>query len=449
VPSPKLLDREWLRRQEHDGETITRTAVRETGKVAKRGLPGAEERNQLRASVAIGRRAIWETFVLLEAGLLSPDDESRKNLLDGFPFGDQKIGVAEIPSPGELHEILITGGRFAGALIPLDGSEENHPPATVAVWRIGNEYPVIVIPDNEGFVVVGESGRLARKLTSRALEDASEEKPEDYRVKLASDWIVTGALDREKIREVSLGNKTNLRLERRWLLPRPNFMSEKPKAWREAPRYAESVEEAKKVVTGSLQTRSLPPGDWPEKTEVLFSFTSKAARPLLAAALLGKPDRLVLISSNDEVAKSSAKTLRQLTLELLPDTEIKVEEDFPSDDLAKSQDRFRKIIEKHSTTRQNLFHLTNGNLLMRSAVILDLHAFPQLSVIYKDFDTPVATEFTRIDCKGEDEYETGIIIGERESRPELNWDVFLEFDKGPDEENAATLLNKLKTFPES
>lgn len=446
MPSPKLLDREWLLRQ--DRETINRSAVRETGQVAKHGLPGPEEFSKLRSAVAVSHRHLWETFLLLEAGLLSPDDESRKALLDGFQFEDQKSGFDDVPPPGELHEILLAGGRFAGALIPLDGSKANEQPATLAIWRIGNGDPVIVIPDNEGFVV-GDSGQLAQKLTSRALDDASKEKPEDYRVKLASDWIITGALDGDKIREVSLGNKTNLRLDRRWLLPRPNFMSEKPEAWREAPRYAESMEEAKRTVTGSLQTRSLSPLDWPEKTSVLFSFTSKAVRPALAATLLCKPNHLILMSTEDAESKASSEVLQKIVPKLLPDTEVITVEGFPSHDLSLAHSRLKEILQEHAEAGPSLLNLTNGNLLMRAAAILELKSSPELSFVYKDQDNPTATEFTHIRYTGEEEYETRILAGKRERHPDLNWDVFLQRDQEPSEGKAKELLKKLKAFPES
>lgn len=385
----------------------------------------------------------WCTFLLLETGLLPKDHAARLKIIDLLPPKLPSAAFLEnLPNLPELKERLENGARFSAALAPLDGG--NLSPGTLAIWRLDEDENPYQFPEKADTHISGDSAQLATRLTLEAFGEKSQIDP----VQMASDWIITGALDGERVQKVKLGNKLHLRLQRRWLIPTANHELQELPAWQEMPRFADSVKVAKKTISGNLQTRTTPPELWPDKVHTLFSFSSKSVRPTLAAALLSNPEHLHLLHSSDPDSIASLDVAKTILGNLLPDTQIRVTE-IPSNDLHKAQTTIEEIILSSSSPWNCLFNVTNGNFLMRAAGLLSAKKAPGLRMVYRDFDNPGPTEFTQIIYKGEDEYITGILEGERSRAPNVNWDEFLERDEGPKIETGEVLLKRLKKNPES
>lgn len=435
---PYLLNPTKLKRT--TPQDLRRHAVRETGELASFIRDNSKVEENLFSLVRAELWGTWCTFLLLETGLLPKDHAARSKIIDLLPPKLPSAPFLEnLPNLPELKERLENDARFSAALAPLDGTEGNLSPGTLAIWRLDEDENPYQFPEKADTHISGDSAQLATQLTQAALTDGSKTDP----IRLASEWIITGALDRNRVREVRMGNKTSLRLDRRWLLPKANSLSEKPEFWREWPRYAETLKEAKDTVNGDLQTRIVAPESWPGKVSRLISFTGKSVRPLIAATLLSKPNCLHLLYSSNSDSIRSIEVLEAIIGEFLPETRIEKTK-VPSDSISHVQTLLEKEILSKSDKETSLFNVTNGNFLMRGAILLSFRKAPGLRLIYKDFDNTTATEFTQITYKGEEEYETGIIAGSRDCAGNVNWDELLEWDKGPDKEPGHELLNKLK-----
>ena len=264
---------------------------------------------------------IWQTFLTLEAGLLPVGKPERTEIIKvvGQHAGSTPMEEG-LPNLAEIHAQLREGTDFSATLAPLDGSDACDDPEALAIWLMGGNAKPLRITQTAGLGVHGDSAELAIRLA----QHLQSNKPSDMRIKVASEWVITGALDGDRVRKVEIGNKLELGLDRRWLMPAASTLPEKRPKLREMPRYVESFKEAVRTINGHQQTRNATLVDWPDQIKTLLTFGSRSVRPVIASALLSQPEELILLHSSDPDSLASIEVLEKVLGKLMPKTVLKL-----------------------------------------------------------------------------------------------------------------------------
>ena len=279
----------------------------------------------------------------------------------------------------------------------------------------------VVKPPNR--VIAGHSWQLAAHLALRALSAGRRQA----RQTLAGEWLVTGRVVENAVRSVGIGNKTDLCDIRRLMRP---IQPDEPFA-----RMAHSVgtvEDAWSLISQS-GFRKQANETWP-KAYFLHSFVSGAREPVIAAALL-TPDikRLVLwyTTTFEQAAHDICNILGDLMpnlgCELMPmgTTDEGQATNNPAKlDLMAVEALLRKELEPFLVRGDTvLFNITQGTRLMGLAPHpLAMH-YPNLHLIYRDFDEKAIDVFESIRYpEGPNVATTRRIKADLSRRPAIRWE---------------------------
>lgn len=274
-----------------------------------------------------------------------------------------------------LHDLLHS--PVACCMFPL-ASEKGKPGAGVA-W-VQRDHSPILVTDVERQDWIGDSWQLAAALARQALADGSPTIIQ----KLATDWIATGTCEGDRIGPVELSNKLDLDTRRHWILPAaitPPETMPRGQIFRAA-----TAQGAFNIVTGQGYQR-LEQQRIPCPIDVLHSFVSDARLPLLLAALATQPKTIRLWYS--ETFKTLTDEIRlHLIPAFLPDCILDEPQIISSSNLADIETTLRNALAKENAASQAIvFSVTNGNFIQRLAAASVASSFPQMQLVYRDFDT--------------------------------------------------------------
>jgi len=298
----------------------------------------------------------------------------------------------------------------AVAVVPLDG--QNLFPAIAHIWLIETEenfneaekapgwkelplYHKINSKVYKTYTVISSQNRKdidgnSFKLAIELLKKAIKEKNLKAKKALALDWIITGDVENERVKKVEIGNKTQLRINRNWLIPSDNRLKLSQEfIINQNPKFAHDLSSAFAHITGEGINDS-GEATFPGNFTIVHSLVSKAREPAIAAVLLANPKKVVLWhSDNEKESINPANDIKYILNNLGIDCECKY---LPDNSIKKAQSIIRKEIENEGNI---LFSITNGNLLMRLAVFTLSEYFPNIYLIYKELYSP-SFEFTGI-----------------------------------------------------
>ena len=279
----------------------------------------------------------------------------------------------------------------------------------------------MVKPPNRG--IAGHSWQLAAHLALRALSAGRRQA----RHALASAWLVTGCVSENDVRPVGIGNKTDLCGSRRLMRP---IQPDEPFA--RMVHSVGTVEDAWSLISQS-GFRKQANETWPQ-AHVLHSFVSGAREPVIAAALL-TPEIKSLVLWYTTAFEQAAHDICNILGELMPNLGCELQPIGISDeghatnshaklDLMAVEALLRKELEPVLVRGETvLFNITQGTRLMGLAPHpLAMH-YPNLHLIYRDFDEKANDVFESIHYpEGPNVATTRRIKADRSRRPSIRWD---------------------------
>jgi len=382
--------------------------------------------------------------VLLRISLDIPTPESvLKGVLDHRLFGDDfpplcdflgcKAALAVFPL-GTLDESLPTVGHIwvfqASAERTYPDHREKLDGHSNVVDVLENRMVYVTMPDSSQSIN-GESWQLAFMMAVKALYNSSRMR------ECALNWLFTGRVRGERILEVGLFNKTELQTDRNLLIPRANYevgvFSKKVKT-------VTSIDEALAWVSNT-GIRSLGKSDWPDEVVELHSFTSAAISPVIAAAILSQPQRIVLWhSGNEEVSEKPAWAIFSMLRELLIDTDIKEPQLISSSNLSDVEKTLRNHFEGEDLSGRIVFNITQGNRLMALGPHFLARSDPAIWLVYRDNDLTDSLEYAAIHYKEGSSSPSTLLLARKDKPLNMRWEKVLPEGMHEDSWKDALLL---------
>lgn len=393
------------------------------------------------------RRAVAEELLLCSVlGLTVPDAITRR-------FATLRpLDSCELP----LQDLI--GRRAAVAMLPL--ATENGAPECAHLWLIecphnsaaaptqwrrlpttlelrGSRFSVhTVLSRLDASPIDGTSYQLALQLLKRALTYGHDSALRA----LALDWILSGHIHNQLVTKIELGNKLDLPVQRRWLLPKDNE-HDVPQSISPRPQFAGSLNTAWNIITNAgVRFDGTQP--WPRGVRTLHSFVSVARDPVLACALLTQPQKVVLWHSGGQW-KLAARDMRHIIHHFLPSTTVEIEL-ISSSNLASAAQTLRNAIPCAACDDGPiLFNITQGNRLMSFAALEAAKSNPHLWLVYRDVDAP---RFAFVMIRYEDDVaRTYLLKGSPSTttRPAVNWNVLFPLRQQTPTEDVATYITRI------
>jgi hypothetical protein len=219
----------------------------------------------------------------------------------------------------------------------------------------------------------GKSWQLAAVLAM----DALREEDLDYRIRLASEWIVTGELSQSaRVRAVDIGNKIQLDIDgkRTWMIPensKKNFDTALKKHCEGEVHYhaVRTLDEAYDILKETRITRE-PREWWPRSTfdKPLILHTLLTREPFAVNAILGefKPCELHLWPMKE--AKDQAPRWKKDLSEKHPRLLIEIHEELLGDEAEQILKRLRETLESDAPAESLFFDISDGTYLLQSMI---------------------------------------------------------------------------------
>ncbi|MEI7948383.1 MAG: hypothetical protein WCJ02_16895, partial [bacterium] len=221
-----------LEQARNDVPTFSNTCKRRFGEAASCLMRGYRE-----WPVCAKPLTVWQSSLASEALLFPPERREQPPFI-GFLSSECKPIGSTMPDYGTLFTF-----PSAAALFPMAGRRAQTPQFG-RIWVFGKDdtgklppeshFPLedsgdmLGLAEQQGVRLYAEIGDAegcdgkSWQLAAALAMDALCEEDFDYRIRLASEWIVTGELDQSGcIRKVDIGNKVALGTdcERTWLIP--------------------------------------------------------------------------------------------------------------------------------------------------------------------------------------------------------------------------------------
>ncbi len=281
-----------------------------------------------------------------------------------------------------------------------------------------------------GIAITGESHQLATALLTTAMQRNSVHAIRS----LALRWIVSGAVDGAKVTAVEIGNKCRLNIERSWLLPAESMAEIRALTYEFRPRHvirtAATVATAMNIITQE-GSRDLGREPWPENVTIMHSLVSDARLPVIAAALLTMPRKLILWHThNQERSVDKANDIERLLARVAPSMMIK-KRHIASDNIEHAERQLRQhdSLARAKNCGAILFNVTQGNRLTSYAVHTIARENPNIQLLYRDVDA-INHEFVLIQYLSDDRMTTYVADGTQRAAawPWLPWPLFYDKD---------------------
>lgn len=333
------------------------------------------------------RRAMAEELLLLTSTGRKIPETWISAFKNTSPFGNNILLGECIKQPCACGVFPFTGKEQPGAghIWILKNSKVKS--KTNGKYKIiPGSYRLIFIPDKKD--LHGESWQLAARMAWRCIIEKNKPAAET----LAREWIMTGQSTHGNISPVNLGNKLQLPVKRKWIIPLDNIKDVPPSASNMTIRSAADENTAWSHITGQgFQTDSELP--WPSNAGTLHILTGGNIKAAIVSALF-LPRNSYIHLWYSLSSKPSASATRTILRELRPDLQIENPTPVSSNNLAVAEREIRSAVRNFNKTI--IFNVTSGNLLMRLAVDAVARRYPNIILVYRDIDAKPYV-FTRID----------------------------------------------------
>lgn len=331
--------------------------------------------------------AVWRNALAAEALLFHPVYRQGNPPFTGFVTDDAKPGGDAMPEYG-----LVKSFPVAAALFPMNGTV----PRNGRVWAVGPDCNGDLPPawpfkmdgsedvladaaqrrvrlyvetgESNGCDVTGKSWHLAAHLAMDAvLEDDLE-----YRIRLASEWLITGEVNRAgRVMGVGIRNKPLCGLDsrRRWLVPDASaerFVREAKACGVRDVLYTPvgTLGQALDTVKGCV-VKKRDDEPWPVDVAVLHALVGPDTGSLFAALKQLRVQELHLWPLEDDVGLDAlCDTLRKLSPRTLTHVQARLSDCV----LEKSLKALREHFATHPPKGLVLFNVSGGTWLVQSVV---------------------------------------------------------------------------------
>lgn len=410
-------------------------------------------------SLPVALRVVWRTWAAMEALVAGSS---------GAVGRDWARGLADVRPLGSEFEPLsaLMRARWAAAAFPLDGHRAHGPASALALmpairipclrrrmlsskrvagYRVGvgecAGRQVFLVSSSEGAGIAGDSWRLAAALARRALDSADTR----HVGSLASDWIVSGHVDGDRVLPVELGNKLQLATRRGWMLPSAARLL--LPAGFQGPgglRLVSTVDEAWRVIAGegTIHGGREP---WPGRIGSLHTFVSGAWQPVVAACLMARVDRVRVWRTGDRAFRALARAIRTVLGTLSPETVVTLM-DISSSSLHKAEADLRPVLEEDLRQGEVFFNVTQGNRLMSFAVQTFARVHPGLRMIYRDLD---ARPFDFVQIRYQSAQPATVVLKGRPMCAGVRYDVLFSRAPARRPPSAEEIVGLLKNGPKA
>ncbi len=335
---------------------------------------------------------VWKNALAAEA-LLFPPEKRLASPFIGFLSSDTKPGGLAMPDYGTLQPF-----PAVAVLFPM-ASQGTTPPQFGRIWVFGKDAqgrlpPEIAFPledadslmelaERQGMRLYADIGDAqgcdgtSWQLAAALAMDALREEDLDYRIRLASEWIVTGELSQSaRIRAVDIGNKVQLDIDgkRTWIIPensKKSFDTALKKHCSGEVHYhaVRTLDEAYDILKETRITRE-PREWWPVSTfdNPLILHTLLTKEPLTVNAILGesKPCELHLWPMKE--AKEKATQWKKDLSAKYPRLTSVIHEELLSGETEQVMKRLREVLESATPAEGQFFDISDGTYLVQSMI---------------------------------------------------------------------------------
>ena len=352
------------------------------------------------------KRLVAEDILLATLWRLPVDPSWLESLEDVQPLASCQDTLAALLKTSAWVVVipLDLANRVTGTLIRLWGirGETNTHAVEGDLGLLGGPYSIFL--GGWEHPLAGRSWQLGAALAA----SVADRQRVDLQIRLARDWVITGAMNGGTIEPVIAGNKARIRTHRHWLVPQTNYDEFSSVIGRMVA--AATLDGAWSHLSGEgLIEHGLTAWPAPEDVAELHATISQALRPLIASVLITRPNRLVLWHSE---SKKESEDFADLVIEFFHAEQIRnwsgwqgrvpqVEKRLlPMNDLAAGERALRdgglaKV--SHGTI---LFNVTCGNLIMRLAIYNVARLNPSIWLIYREIGIKDPTEVILIRNSG-------------------------------------------------
>ncbi len=374
------------------------------------------------------KRSFWRRWVAEEilfaviTGHSVPQDV-RDYFSEICPFNERKETLGEL-----------WGRPAAMAVVPLASTEKGGRPSVAHVWHVSGIGEAVAV-SAEPF-----QGR-SMELATRLAKEAVEQNDSAVILRLATQWIITGRINEDRVASIELGDKLALEMKKRfWLIPRDNLKQVSPEMEaKRSIRSADSISTAWNQISGDGTTESGEEA-WPTDTDELHLLIGGNIKAQMASILLTNTDAKIVLwhSSNEMFSKQPAKQIQ----ELLKNERTCVERKELSDQkISDAEKTLRAYFRGVSSSKQILFNVTSGNRLMSYAVQALARLRPEIELIYRELGEKTPHRFVRL------RYTTfppdsGSLLGTPSPNLSVNWSFLYGGERSEPEEFASKLWKK-------
>jgi hypothetical protein len=369
----------YLARNEPD--LFPHKAIRRFGEAGSRLVDGYTSWPLIRPECA---PAVWRSALAAEAMLFPPNYRVNNAPFSGFVSDDARPGDKAMPEYGIMK-------RFpaAAVLFPMSGA----PPRIGRLWAVGAGDEGQLPPESplnldsadgichwaeqQGVRLYAEVGDCdgcdgkSWQLAAHLAIDALMENDLDYKIRLASEWLVTGeVVNINRVNPVRIRNKPlcGLDCRRSWLIPECNeklFIAECGKLQTgELPYKAiRSLGEAFEAVRASVARRQ-PAQVWPRVISAMHCLAVSNPESVLILLKYLQPREIHLwpTSKSDDL-----NAMKSAIGEKYPHITVHGQHYLSQDDLEDSNRMLRAFFSSKRSDRSVLFNITGGTWIVQQA----------------------------------------------------------------------------------
>lgn len=324
------------------------------------------------------------------------------------------------------------------AVFPV-GSIDNRPPAVGHIWVFQNENGIAdkdhrnqlmgsrnIIPaetslavyfssSDKNSTIEYESWQLAFEMARKGIDNLY------FKKECALNWIFTGKVRDSKVAQIGIARKNELELntERTFVIPRSNHKSG---LFQKDVKSVSTLNEAFAWVSRE-GIRRIGTVKWPERVYELHSFTSKTISPVITAAILCQPQKVVLWHSGNETeSEKPAWNVYRILSELLIDTVIEEPKLISSTSLDEVEQTLSTYFSNSSENGTIIFNITQGNRLMALGPHYLARRNPDIWLIYRDIDLEDNLGYVGINYEKSSTSPSTMILNSSRRPEKVRWD---------------------------
>lgn len=444
-------------------EIIVTAGLLDLGCITRRGYIDREEVKAAEKAVPLTAKLWWRRLMALE--WLLAESVNAKDVATGLSsFAGETLALDQDATEPTAHQLADSDATIALAPLASQGGTQPGVAALIVsrakvssvpvgdpVWETlqtfrylqGCRLDTLKTPHPVSRID-GVSWQLSAALADRALRAGDAQT----RLALACDWLPTGSIrDDGSIEVIEFGNKGDLSVfmntgsKRHWLAP---TQAQLPGSIKQAIFQAQTLDIAWNHIARQGTVEEHTRRDWPAGIEAMHSFVSSAREPVIAAAILAHPQKLVLWRTDNEIVSwKPAEDIRYILRAVRPEIEV-IFRDIPSNSMHAVENVLKTAMG--TALREGcltLFNVTQGNRLMGFAAHTMARRYPSLWLLYRDNDDQ-GIDFTAIRYDGRDYPVTFTLTADPATHPDIRWSKLLRSSSPRKLTDRKTLLHEIR-----